>query len=135
MVQKSPLTAGGLTLRKFKSTVINDIFVEITFFSVVATSMPVSFSFMTHSGNSSCTPFFFFLFSRRSRFSIQAQPRECLVDVQRLERLTWRHMQGINNQLLTVLGTVLGLVVSFRTSSAYDRFWEGRKLWSNILLA
>ncbi|KAG8700930.1 hypothetical protein FRC08_004373 [Ceratobasidium sp. 394] len=38
-------------------------------------------------------------------------------------------------QLLTVLGTVLGLVISFRTTSAYDRYWEGRKLWSTISLS
>ncbi|PVG03303.1 UPF0187-domain-containing protein [Serendipita vermifera] len=37
--------------------------------------------------------------------------------------------------MLTVLGTILGLVVSFRTSSAYDRYWEGRKLWSTIALS
>ncbi|EJD43252.1 UPF0187-domain-containing protein [Auricularia subglabra TFB-10046 SS5] len=41
---------------------------------------------------------------------------------------------GISNQLLTVLGTVLGLVVSFRTSSAYERYQEGRKLWTSIQL-
>lgn len=38
-------------------------------------------------------------------------------------------------QLLTVLGTVLGLVISFRTTSAYDRYWEGRKLWTTISLS
>ncbi|CAE6436177.1 unnamed protein product [Rhizoctonia solani] len=42
---------------------------------------------------------------------------------------------AFNNALLTVLGTVLGLVISFRTTSAYDRYWEGRKLWSTISLA
>ncbi|EPQ58735.1 hypothetical protein GLOTRDRAFT_19752, partial [Gloeophyllum trabeum ATCC 11539] len=42
---------------------------------------------------------------------------------------------AISNQMLTVLGTVLGLVVSFRTSSAYERYQEGRKLWTSILLA
>lgn len=31
------------------------------------------------------------------------------------------HNLGINSALLTVLGTVLGLVISFRTSSAYER--------------
>ncbi|KZV90165.1 UPF0187-domain-containing protein [Exidia glandulosa HHB12029] len=41
---------------------------------------------------------------------------------------------GISNQLLTVLGTVLGLVVSFRTSSAYERYQDGRKLWTAIQL-
>ncbi|CUA68318.1 hypothetical protein RSOLAG22IIIB_07846 [Rhizoctonia solani] len=42
---------------------------------------------------------------------------------------------AFNSALLTVLGTVLGLVISFRTTSAYDRYWEGRKLWSTISLA
>lgn len=39
---------------------------------------------------------------------------------------------GISPQLLTVVGTILGLVVSFRTSSAYDRYGEGMYLtWRN----
>lgn len=33
---------------------------------------------------------------------------------------------GVSNQLLTVLGLVLGLVISFRTSSAYERYTGGR---------
>ncbi|KAL7413513.1 Bestrophin, RFP-TM, chloride channel-domain-containing protein [Mrakia frigida] len=37
--------------------------------------------------------------------------------------------------LLTVFGTVLGFVVSYRTSSAYERWAEGRRMWSNITLA
>lgn len=45
------------------------------------------------------------------------------------------HNLSISNQILTVLGTVLGLVVSFRTSSAYERYGEGRKLWTAIQLA
>lgn len=28
---------------------------------------------------------------------------------------------------------VLGLLLVFRTNTAYDRFWEGRKLWGNII--
>ena len=31
------------------------------------------------------------------------------------------HSLAISNQMLTVLGTVLGLVISFRTSTAYER--------------
>jgi len=31
------------------------------------------------------------------------------------------HDLGISSSLLTVLGTVLGLVISFRTSTAYER--------------
>ncbi|KAA8493716.1 UPF0187 protein [Porphyridium purpureum] len=33
----------------------------------------------------------------------------------------------------TVLGTVMGLMLVFRTNSAYDRFWEGRKIWGGIV--
>jgi len=42
------------------------------------------------------------------------------------------HNLAIGSSLLTVLGTVLGLVISFRTSSAYERFQDGRKLWTSI---
>ncbi|KAJ3135586.1 hypothetical protein HK100_002524 [Physocladia obscura] len=34
--------------------------------------------------------------------------------------------------LVTLLGTVLSLLLAFRVNTAYDRFWEGRKGWSNI---
>lgn len=30
-------------------------------------------------------------------------------------------------------GTALGLLLVFRTNAAYDRFWEGRKLWGSIV--
>ena len=33
----------------------------------------------------------------------------------------------------TVLGTVMGLLLVFRTNSAYDRFWEGRKIWGALV--
>jgi ion channel-forming bestrophin family protein len=42
------------------------------------------------------------------------------------------HNLAINNGLLTVLGTVLGLVISFRTSSAYERCVRG--FWSPLRL-
>ena len=45
------------------------------------------------------------------------------------------HSLAFSNQMLTVLGTVLGLVISFRTTSAYERFQDGRKMWSNIIVA
>ena len=35
--------------------------------------------------------------------------------------------------LLTVLGVLLGLTLSYRTSSAYERYWEGRRMWSQIV--
>ncbi|KAJ8519419.1 hypothetical protein ONZ45_g3612 [Pleurotus djamor] len=42
---------------------------------------------------------------------------------------------SMSNGLLTVLGTVLGLVISFRTSTAYERYQDGRKMWTNINIA
>lgn len=30
---------------------------------------------------------------------------------------------------------VLGLMLVFRTNTAYERFWEGRRLWGNIIVA
>lgn len=41
---------------------------------------------------------------------------------------------SIQPTLITVFGTVLGFVVSFRTSSSFERYNEGRKLWSQIVL-
>lgn len=35
--------------------------------------------------------------------------------------------------ILTVLGTVIGFVISYRTSSAYERYTDGRKQWANII--
>jgi putative membrane protein len=32
-----------------------------------------------------------------------------------------------------VIGAALGIFVSFRTNSAYDRWWEGRKLWGQLV--
>jgi putative membrane protein len=34
---------------------------------------------------------------------------------------------------LAVVGAALGIFVSFRTNSSYDRWWEGRKLWGRMI--
>lgn len=34
---------------------------------------------------------------------------------------------------LAILGGALGIFVSFRTNSAYQRWWEGRKLWGRLI--
>lgn len=41
---------------------------------------------------------------------------------------------GISNLLLTVLGFVVGLALSFRSSTAYERYNDGRKYWSQLNL-
>ena len=35
---------------------------------------------------------------------------------------------------LSLLGSALGLLLVFRTNTAYNRFWEGRKIWENIIV-
>ncbi|EAA31531.3 hypothetical protein GE21DRAFT_7013 [Neurospora crassa] len=42
---------------------------------------------------------------------------------------------GIHNILLTVLGFVVGMGLSFRSSTAYERYSEGRRYWASLLLA
>lgn len=34
---------------------------------------------------------------------------------------------------MAVVGGAIGIFVSFRTNSAYDRWWEGRKLWGRLI--
>ncbi|CAI7587622.1 unnamed protein product [Penicillium palitans] len=43
------------------------------------------------------------------------------------------HNLGINNILLTVLGFVVGLALSFRSSTAYERWADGRKYWAQLI--
>ncbi|KAJ3863304.1 Bestrophin, RFP-TM, chloride channel-domain-containing protein [Lentinula novae-zelandiae] len=45
------------------------------------------------------------------------------------------HRVIIQPTLLTVTGTVLGFVISYRTTSSFERYNEGRRLWSQIVLA
>lgn len=39
---------------------------------------------------------------------------------------------GVNSVLLTVLGFVVGLALSFRSTTAYERYSEGRKSWATL---
>ncbi|WP_428069382.1 bestrophin family protein [Chryseobacterium gambrini] len=39
----------------------------------------------------------------------------------------------LNPAPLTLFGFVLALFLGFRNNASYDRFWEGRKLWGNLL--
>lgn len=44
------------------------------------------------------------------------------------------HSLEINSVLLTVLGFVVGLALSFRSTTAYERFSEGRRYWAQLTL-
>jgi ion channel-forming bestrophin family protein len=35
--------------------------------------------------------------------------------------------------IFSLLGVVLSILLSFRTNTAYDRWWEGRKLWGDLV--
>ncbi|KAJ6582393.1 UPF0187-domain-containing protein [Mycena capillaripes] len=91
MVQSNPLFT-GMSIKKFNATVINDVWPEVAFFTLVAAMVALVTKMTDHS-------------------------------------------LAISSSLLTVLGTVLGLVISFRTSTAYERYQEGRKMWTNITIA
>ncbi|GJJ68333.1 ion channel-forming bestrophin family protein [Entomortierella parvispora] len=41
---------------------------------------------------------------------------------------------GYTLNLVTVMGMVVSLLLVFRTNTAYDRYWEGRRLWSQMTL-
>ena len=47
----------------------------------------------------------------------------------------FQHLKLFSNaiQIHSLLGFVIGLLLVFRTNSAYDRWWEGRKLWGTLV--
>ncbi|KAF5010061.1 hypothetical protein FDECE_3779 [Fusarium decemcellulare] len=45
------------------------------------------------------------------------------------------HDLGVNSVLLTILGFVVGLSLSFRSSTAYERYTEGRRYWGQLTMA
>ncbi|KAF4610301.1 hypothetical protein D9613_010471 [Agrocybe pediades] len=45
------------------------------------------------------------------------------------------HGLFIQPTLLTVVGTVLGFIISYRTTSSFERYNEGRRLWSQVILS
>ncbi len=45
----------------------------------------------------------------------------------------WKYPVAIPTLAVLIPNIVLGLLLVFRTNTAYDRFWEGRKLWGTIV--
>ncbi|TDH28674.1 hypothetical protein EXU57_00935 [Segetibacter sp. 3557_3] len=41
--------------------------------------------------------------------------------------------RGLDVTVFSLLGVVLSILLSFRTNTAYDRWWEGRKLWGELV--
>ncbi|MDV6166858.1 bestrophin family ion channel [Flavobacterium sp. DG1-102-2] len=54
-----------------------------------------------------------------------------------LELEYWQLSQGSHVKNITVMHTMLGFVISlllvFRTNTAYDRWWEGRRMWGALV--
>lgn len=46
-----------------------------------------------------------------------------------------KHVRDVSmpSLLHTLMGVAMGMLLVLRTSSSYDRFWEGRKLWGGIV--
>ena len=48
--------------------------------------------------------------------------------------VTWLELHFISTITMhQLLGIVLGLFLVFRTNTAYDRWWEGRRLWGSMV--
>ncbi|HET6584107.1 MAG TPA: bestrophin family protein [Nannocystaceae bacterium] len=50
-----------------------------------------------------------------------------------LDRVLGLEVLELHALPLGVLGGAIGIFVSFRTNSAYDRWWEGRRLWGQLV--
>lgn len=50
-----------------------------------------------------------------------------------LDRVIGLQLIEVQALPLGVLGGAIGIFVSFRTNSAYDRWWEGRRLWGQLV--
>jgi putative membrane protein len=54
-----------------------------------------------------------------------------------LELEYWKLSEGSYVKNITIMHNMLGFVISlllvFRTNTAYDRWWEGRKLWGSLV--
>lgn len=48
-------------------------------------------------------------------------------------QLSKEHVVRNLSMLHTLLGLVMSLLLVFRTNTAYDRWWEGRKLWGSLV--
>jgi len=55
------------------------------------------------------------------------------VGVMLVDRLWFNVDFGAGAQFHGVLGLILGTLLVFRTNTSYDRWWEGRKLWGQLV--
>lgn len=41
--------------------------------------------------------------------------------------------EGLDTGIFSLLGIVLSILLAFRTTTAYDRWWEGRRMWGQLV--
>jgi putative membrane protein len=77
-------------------------------------------------------PFLFFrlLSWQRRAVLIQLLGATAVVVAAKLYDLSFLYITSVP---LTVIGAALAIFVGFRTNSAYDKWWEGRKLWGRMV--
>ena len=56
----------------------------------------------------------------------------CLIELKWLKLSDNSHLKSIL-QMHTLLGFAISMLLVFRTNTAYDRWWEGRKLWGALV--
>ncbi|CAG8801190.1 7061_t:CDS:2, partial [Racocetra persica] len=42
---------------------------------------------------------------------------------------------SINPTFISIIGFIVSLLLGYRTNTAYDRYWEGRRLWSTMVVS
>lgn len=56
----------------------------------------------------------------------------CYLEMDYLKLEETSHVKNIS-MMHTTVGFVLSLLLAYRTNTAYDRWWEGRKLWGSLV--
>ena len=47
--------------------------------------------------------------------------------------MDWQDDMNLNLSIFSLLGVILSILLVFRTNTAYDRWWEGRKQWGALV--
>ena len=82
---------------------------------------------------------FAFLVSKKHNYNFPTMIASMLTIGAISALMVWMHQEygildvGLPKSLQTVLGFVVGLLLVFRTNTAYDRWWEGRKKLGTLI--
>lgn len=56
----------------------------------------------------------------------------CFLEIEFLHLREESHVKNLN-VMHSLLGFVISLLLAYRTNTAYDRWWEGRKMWGSLV--